>query len=417
MRHNSIPAVVGLLVAAASLLLSGCGSSLPPVSTIPPPEDWKPLSADAVILRPGDVLQIAYFKSVARDSLYRLEIGDRIRVTVESARTKGPYTFDVGDQIQITVKSGEVQGPYRILGDGTCTLPLVGAVPLFGLTIDEARNELVIRYRRHYKDPTVDILVTESSAKKVEEDMSILQDGRCTLPLVGPVPLSGLTIDEAVSTLKARYQQHFRDPKIDLLVMASRERANEFLASLGHAAGGSAREFVIQPDGHLELPLIPAVRPAGRSLKDVREELRRAYARTFPGIEVTTNLSPSFSRKVAILGEVERGGLLDIVAPLSPPAAIALAGGFRNTAHRAQVLVVHPEADGSLTVRVLNLGNALDMSDPSIWEVSVTAGDVVYVPKSAIANANQFVDQYIRRLLPFDLGVGVGIDYNAFRAQ
>lgn len=395
------------------LLVAGCGSNLPPVSTFPPPPEWHPPSADDVVIRPGDVLQVSYFKSVARDSLYRLEIGDRVRVAVEAGRTRDAYTLNVDDQIQIIVKSGEVQGPYRILADGTCTLPLVGAVPLFGMTIEAARSELVSRYRRYYSDPTVDILVTGTSKQQVQEDVFILQDGRCTLPIVGLVALAGMTIPEAVAAVSKKYQQQFRDPKVDLIVTTSGERATDFLATLGRALGGSVREFVIQPDGVLELPLINQIYPVGRTLIDVRREIRSAYAVAFPGIVVTTNLSAQHARTIAVLGEVEKGGLLELPAPLSLPAAIALAGGFRNTAHRAQVLLVHPESDGALTVRVANLADALSMTDPSVWALSVMAGDVVFVPKSAIANADQFVDQFIRQLIPVDVGVGIGIQYNA----
>jgi hypothetical protein len=32
--------------------------------------------------------------------------------------------------------------------------------------------------------------------------------------------------------------------------------------------------------------------------------------------------------------------------------------------------------------------------------------DVVFVPRSQVAQLNQFVDQYIRKLLPFSLNVG-----------
>jgi protein involved in polysaccharide export with SLBB domain len=397
------------------LFLAGCGSDLPPVSTIPAPAEWHPPAAGDVVIHAGDVLQVSYFKSVGRDSLYRLDIGDHIRVSVESARTRDAYTLNVDDQISIVVKSGEVQGPYRILADGTVTLPLVGAVPLYGMTIEAARNELVSRYRRHYSDPTVDILVSASSNRQVNEEVFILQDGRCTLPIVGLVSLAGLTIPEAIAALGEKYQQYFRDPKVEIIVVTSRERATEFLTTLGRALGGSVRDFTIQPDGVLELPLIKPVYPVGRTLIDVRGEIRDAYERAFPGIEVTTNLSSQHGRFVAVMGEVERGGLLELPAPLSVPASIALAGGFRNTAHRAQVLLVHPESDGKLTVRVVNMAEALDMSDASVWALSVMPGDVLYVPKSAIAKVDQFVDQFIRQLIPVDIGVGIGIQYNAFK--
>mgnify|MGYP003581152029 CR=1 FL=1 len=38
--------------------------------------------------------------------------------------------------------------------------------------------------------------------------------------------------------------------------------------------------------------------------------------------------------------------------------------------------------------------------------------DIVYVPRSPIANADLFVSQYIRELLPFGMNVGASYSYN-----
>ena len=37
--------------------------------------------------------------------------------------------------------------------------------------------------------------------------------------------------------------------------------------------------------------------------------------------------------------------------------------------------------------------------------------DVVYVPKSAIANVNLFIDQYIRKNIPIPFGISYGIGF------
>jgi polysaccharide biosynthesis/export protein len=58
-------------------------------------------------------------------------------------------------------------------------------------------------------------------------------------------------------------------------------------------------------------------------------------------------------------------------------------------------------------VHRINLGAALQGGDTS-QDVYLRSNDIVYVPKSAIANVNTWIDQYIRKNIPIPLGVSVG---------
>ena len=45
-------------------------------------------------------------------------------------------------------------------------------------------------------------------------------------------------------------------------------------------------------------------------------------------------------------------------------------------------------------------------------DITLQPYDVVVVPRSGIANLNLWVDQYIRRLIPFGLGISYTINRN-----
>jgi hypothetical protein len=53
----------------------------------------------------------------------------------------------------------------------------------------------------------------------------------------------------------------------------------------------------------------------------------------------------------------------------------------------------------------LNLEDAIDNSDMS-QDITLKPNDIVFVPKTTIANVNVWVDQYIRKNLPITPGVG-----------
>ena len=409
--------MASVLRRAALILLvcvaGGCGGSRPPaIITIDPPADWKPPSGEDIVLGVGDVIEVSYFKSYDEDRVYRLAPGDKLQVVVNTQRTDQPYRLGVGDRIEVVVKRGVVQGPYRILPDGRCTLPLLGAVRLKGLSVEQARQQLAELYRKHYTDPTVDLLIAESGGVEIKEEVTILPDGSCTVPMLGVIPLSPLSVEEASEMLRRRYQELFYDPRVDVLVVESRERIDDFFSILLKSPLGSFQRVSISAENVLELPLIKTIHPLNRTLQEVRAEIESSYALVLPDVDIAVNLSSTLSkRQIAVMGEVVSGGLLDAPRAVSPLTAIAMAGGFKVTAQRSQVLLVHIEPNGSLTVHTLDLKSGLSMDDPSSWHIKVQPFDLVYVPMSKIANVNLFVKQYITDLIPDVFKVGVGIEY------
>ena len=86
--------------------------------------------------------------------------------------------------------------------------------------------------------------------------------------------------------------------------------------------------------------------------------------------------------------------------------AIQEAGGFLDTAHPETVVVVRRDREGKVVSRLVNLEHVRDGSNLA-EDIYLAPYDVVWVPKSGIANADSIVDRYIRQLLPINPGVAV----------
>ena len=67
--------------------------------------------------------------------------------------------------------------------------------------------------------------------------------------------------------------------------------------------------------------------------------------------------------------------------------------------------------DGERLVLPIDLAAAMSGTDPT-QDLALRPEDVVIVPRSGISNFNLWVDQYIRRMLPFSVGFSYTINRN-----
>lgn len=103
------------------------------------------------------------------------------------------------------------------------------------------------------------------------------------------------------------------------------------------ALGG---DFPVEAPGVVLLPVVGSVRASGRSLADLRRELRQRYEQAMK-LPVVTIL-PVF--RVSVLGAVQRPGLYQVDPTLTLFDVISLAGGFRPDARENDVRVVREGA-------------------------------------------------------------------------
>lgn len=173
------------------------------------------------------------------------------------------------------------------------------------------------------------------------------------------------------------------------------------------------KTVTVQPDGRIRLNLLQPIEVADRTLGDAEHVIARAYGAQLlrPEVNLTVKAAPL---KVFVGGEVDHPGVYDMPGDINALQAVILAGGFKTSAKRTQVVIIRRGPDGRAMMRTANL--LREVSDPAVTDpVPLRRFDVVYVPRTRIAEAGIFVQQYFRDTSPVQFGFNytVGPSYLA----
>jgi protein involved in polysaccharide export with SLBB domain len=162
------------------------------------------------------------------------------------------------------------------------------------------------------------------------------------------------------------------------------------------------KTVVVQPDGRISLPLLAPMMVADRTVNEAEAMIGRAYSSQLLRPEVIINVKAA-PLKVFVGGEVDKPGVYDMPGDINALQAVIMAGGFKTSAKVSQVVIIRRGADGRAMMRTANLRNGL-RNTGGADAVPLRRFDVVYVPRSNIAEAGLFIQQYVRDVSPIDLG-------------
>jgi protein involved in polysaccharide export with SLBB domain len=169
-----------------------------------------------------------------------------------------------------------------------------------------------------------------------------------------------------------------------------------------HSAPELSRVALIGPDGRVSLPLLANVMVADRTDHEIANVIADAYARSVlvsPIVEVRrAALGP---QNIIVGGEVNSPGLVALTGPVGALEAVMLAGGFQNSAARGKVVVLRRMPGGGLMMRTVDVSDAL-RGRGNVDELQLRRHDIVFVPRSTIAEINVFVEQYVTGIIPLD---------------
>ncbi len=166
----------------------------------------------------------------------------------------------------------------------------------------------------------------------------------------------------------------------------------------------------VRPDGRITLQLASDVLAAGLTPTELTDVLRKEYSKEISKPEIAVIVRTFTSQKVFVDGEVNRAGLVPLTDQMTVLQSIAQAGGKKDTALLDGVIVVRRTPDNKLVTMQLNLENAIDNTDMK-QDIALMPDDIVFVPKTTIANVNVWVDQYIRKNLPISPNIGYTFGY------
>lgn len=165
------------------------------------------------------------------------------------------------------------------------------------------------------------------------------------------------------------------------------------------------KSLVVQPDGRITLPLVGPVMAADRTTGELQDAIAQAYSTQLlrPQVEVSAKAAPL---KVFVGGEVGNPGVIDLNGDADALRAIIQAGGFRSTGDATSVYIVRRGPNGQGMVRRADLLRGLQNAQADL--IPLRRYDVVYVPRSGVADAGLFMQQYFRDMLPIQFSYALG---------
>jgi protein involved in polysaccharide export with SLBB domain len=98
--------------------------------------------------------------------------------------------------------------------------------------------------------------------------------------------------------------------------------------------------------------------------------------------------------------------------------ALASAGWTNEWADLSKIVLLHPSAtaQGQYVVYETNVSDVVEGKE-SRQDLKLAPRDIIIVPRSGIAKVDFWVDQYIRKFLPFGMGIGYSYGQGDFSSK
>jgi len=170
---------------------------------------------------------------------------------------------------------------------------------------------------------------------------------------------------------------------------------------------GLNERLIIGPDGKISLQLIDQILVAGLTTSQLDELLTREYDKYLENVSISV-IAVSYTG-----GEVGRPGFYSLAGNMTVLQSIFAAQGFRVTAKPENVILVRKGPESRPLAMAIDLGPVIS-GEQLENDIYLMPSDIVYVPKTWISKAGDFVDQYLRRVLFVDAivsGVGWALGY------
>ncbi|MEI6562931.1 MAG: polysaccharide biosynthesis/export family protein [bacterium] len=243
---------------------------------------------------------------------------------------------------------------------------------------------------------------------ELNEIQIVRPDGRITLPYIGDVVVSGMTVEDLTKELKSRYSKTLKSPELYVTVPDFRANLREFKADLHTAPRGLSRLVTVRPDGFVTFAMLGDVFAAGRTIPEINAAINTLYKQVMSGLSADLFLETHAGSRVYVMGEVTTPGAYNILKPITVQEAITLAGSPLYSAKLSDVVVVRKRGDKMIATKV-DAYRPLAMRKHSQF-FYLQPDDIVYVPKRTITRLSDF-SKDIAGIVLFR-GWGVSLDYN-----
>lgn len=165
----------------------------------------------------------------------------------------------------------------------------------------------------------------------------------------------------------------------------------------------------VRPDGTIALQLIGEVNVLGKTSEELCQELKTLYSARLKWPEITVLVRRLENSKVYVGGEVKKPGTVEMPGKMTVMEAIMEVGGFKPESAELCTVVIIRNRDGKHSGCLYNAKDVI--AGKAVEPFYLQPLDIVYVPRTKIVQVNQFIDQYINKMVPqtdlwFELPIG-----------
>jgi protein involved in polysaccharide export with SLBB domain len=234
---------------------------------------------------------------------------------------------------------------------------------------------------------------------------TIRPDGKITLPRKGDIRAAGLSTLQLNNKIIEIYSDTFKNPELTIELIEFSQALKGFKEAVRSDRGGHSKEMLIRPDGFISPFFLESdIKASGQTIDQLKRTLSDRYKNRFSSVDISIALFSTNSNIVYVNGEVRKPSSYQLVGPTTVTQILSQAGIIFETAALKTVLVLSRSKDGRPVGRLVNIEDVLNKGNIGD-DLLLKRFDVVYVPKNKIAQANQFVDQYINKIIPRDVNL------------
>jgi polysaccharide export outer membrane protein len=149
----------------------------------------------------------------------------------------------------------------------------------------------------------------------------------------------------------------------------------------------------VQPDGYVSLIAVGDVHLEGMTSQESIVVIKSAYEPILRDPLVTLELKDFNKPYFIVGGHVFKPGKFDLRGATTATEAVAMAGGFMESAKHSQVLLFRRVNDSWTEVKNLDLKHILQGHDVG-EDPQLKPGDMLYVPQNFISKVKKFIPNY-----------------------
>ena len=146
----------------------------------------------------------------------------------------------------------------------------------------------------------------------------------------------------------------------------------------------------VQPDGFVSLAGAGDVHLEGLTAQESVPAVQAAYSKILHDPLVTIELKDFNKPYFIVGGQVSKPGKFDLRGYTTATEAVAMAGGFNESAKHSQVLLFRRVNNNWLEVQTLDLKHILQGHDVR-EDAEIRPGDMLFVPQNLISKIKKFI--------------------------